>query len=365
MTKSPLISSAAVTFILLLAISHFPGALSKSPKICETQPNNSCIDKDKAVQLKIMGIFVILISSLIGVFLPLFARSVPAFQPDKAAFFIVKAFASGIILSTAFMHVMPDSYDMLNSPCLDDNPWHQFPFSGFLAMVSAVITLMIDSITTSVYTRSARKNMRAEVGTDKADVGSAETPDQETGRVQVPVTHHGHGHGQGLELDPSLQLVRYRVIAMVLELGIVTHSVVIGLAVGAMNSTCTIKVFVAALCFHQMFEGMSLGGCILQAEYKWMKKAVMALFFSVTTPFGVALGLALSKTYKENSPASLITIGLLNGSASGLLIYMSLVDLLAADFMGQKMQRNIKLQLKAYAAVLLGAAGMSLMARWA
>ena len=50
----------------------------------------------------------------------------------------------------------------------------------------------------------------------------------------------------------------------VLELGIVVHSIVIGLGVGASNDVCTIKPLIAALCFHQMFEGMGLGGCILQ-----------------------------------------------------------------------------------------------------
>ncbi|KAJ6673040.1 ZINC/IRON TRANSPORTER [Salix purpurea] len=114
-----------------------------------------------------------------------------------------------------------------------------------------------------------------------------------------------------------------------------------------------------------MFEGMGLGGCILQAEYKPLKKAVMAFFFSVTTPFGIAIGIALSRMYKENSPNALITVGLLNSSSAGLLIYMALVDLLAADFMGPKLQGSIKLQLKSYVAVLLGAGGMSVMAKWA
>ncbi|KAK9163736.1 hypothetical protein Syun_004638 [Stephania yunnanensis] len=73
-----------------------------------------------------------------------------------------------------------------------------------------------------------------------------------------------------------------------------------------------------------MFEGMGLGRCILQAEYKFFKKSVMVFFFSVTTPFGIALGIALSSVYKENSPSSLITVGLLNASSAGLLIYMAL-----------------------------------------
>lgn len=148
-------------------------------------------------------------------------------------------------------------------------------------------------------------------------------------------------------------------------MGIVVHSIVIGLSMGASNNTCSIKGLIAALCFHQMFEGMGLGGCILQAEYKLLKKAIMVFFFSVTTPFGIALGIGLSNTYKENSPSALITVGLLNASSAGLLIYMALVDLLAADFMGPKLQKSIKLQIKSYIAVLLGAGGMSLMAKWA
>ncbi|KAF5935959.1 hypothetical protein HYC85_027088 [Camellia sinensis] len=101
------------------------------------------------------------------------------------------------------------------------------------------------------------------------------------------------------------------------------------------------------------------------AEYKLMKKAVMAFFFAVTTPFGIALGMALSNSYRENSPSSLITVGLLNAASAGLLIYMALVDLLAADFMGPKLQASIHLQIKSYVAVLLGAGLMSLMAKWA
>lgn len=53
-------------------------------------------------------------------------------------------------------------------------------------------------------------------------------------------------------------------VVQVLELGIIVHSVIIGLSLGASDNPCTIRPLVAALCFHQMFEGMGLGGCILQ-----------------------------------------------------------------------------------------------------
>ena len=50
----------------------------------------------------------------------------------------------------------------------------------------------------------------------------------------------------------------------VLELGIVVHSVIIGMSLGASQSASAIKPLVVALSFHQFFEGIGLGGCIVQ-----------------------------------------------------------------------------------------------------
>ncbi|EYU17732.1 hypothetical protein MIMGU_mgv1a009083mg [Erythranthe guttata] len=352
-------TSKATLILFLIILCNFSVQVVSVVEDCGADENDGCTDKKKALPLKIIAILTILISSMIGVCLPLVSQSVPALSPERSLFVIVKAFAAGIILATGFMHVLPDSFDMLSSACLKENPWHKFPFTGFVAMLSAIVTLIIDSMATSVYSKKHSSGaVKPESGGELEELPVV---------VQAGGGHshgHGHHHGGKLAVDGA-QLLRYRVIAMVLELGIIVHSIVIGLSLGASNNTCSIKGLIAALCFHQMFEGMGLGGCILQAEYKFIKKAAMAFFFSVTTPFGIALGLALSSTYKENSPRSLITVGLLNASSAGLLIYMALVDLLAADFMGPKLQGSIKLQIKSYIAVLLGAGGMSLMAKWA
>ncbi|CAL5188225.1 unnamed protein product [Lathyrus oleraceus] len=337
-----------LTSILFILIILFT---SHAQADCESESKNSCNNKQKAQTIKIIAIFVILVASMIGVCLPLVTRSVPSLSPDGNLFLIVKCFAGGIILGTGFMHVLPDSFAMLRSDCLAEKPWHKFPFSGLAAVFSAVITMMVDTVATSYYSQKGKKDATV----------SAEDLDHEMADVHAGHHHHFEMKTEGGET----QLLRYRVVAMVLELGIVVHSVVIGLSLGASSNTCSIKGLVAALCAHQLFEGMGLGGSILQAEYKFLKKAVMVFFFSFTTPFGIAIGIAMSSSYKENSPKALITVGLLNGASAGLLIYMALVDLLAADFMSKRMQSSIKLQLKSYMAVFLGVGGMSLMAKWA
>eukprot|EP00257_Ricinus_communis_P005897 XP_002520599.2 zinc transporter 8 [Ricinus communis] len=103
----------------------------------------------------------------------------------------------------------------------------------------------------------------------------------------------------------------------------------------------------------------------LQAKFKSRSTAIMAVFFSLTTPIGIAIGIAISSVYKENSPTALIVEGIFNSASAGILIYMALVDILAADFMSPRMQTNFMIQLGANASLLLGAGCMSVLAKWA
>ncbi|XP_010449310.1 PREDICTED: fe(2+) transport protein 2-like [Camelina sativa] len=353
MSTTKLVMKLVYILLILFTFTVSP-AISTSPEGCGSGSDNPCVDKAKAFPLKIVAIVAILTTSLIGVSSPLFSRYISFLRPDGNGFMIVKCFSSGIILGTGFMHVLPDSFEMLSSECLSDYPWHRFPFAGFVAMLSGLVTLAIDSITTSLYTG---KDTVGPVP-DEYDI------DQEKA-IHIVGHNHSHGHGVVLGTKDDGQLLRYRVIAMVLELGILFHSVVIGLSLGATNDACTIKGLIIALCFHHLFEGMGLGGCILQADFTNVKKVMMALLFAGTTPFGIFLGIALSNIYRDNSPTALVTIGLLNACSAGMLIYMALVDLLATEFMGSMLQGSVKLQIKCFVAALLGCAVMSVVALWA
>lgn len=104
---------------------------------------------------------------------------------------------------------------------------------------------------------------------------------------------------------------------------------------------------------------------VLQAKFKTRGIVVMALFFALTTPVGIAVGIGISKFYKGNSPNALIVEGVLNSASAGILVYMALVDLLAADFMSAKVQGSMKLLWQVCGCLLLGAGMMSLLAIWA
>ncbi|XP_062180990.1 zinc transporter 9-like [Phragmites australis] len=340
----------------LLAVASLP-LLVVADCDCEASTDEGN-DKARALTLKIVAIFCILFASSVGCAIPSLGRRFPALRPDTDLFLAVKAFAAGVILATAFVHMLPEAFDKLGSPCLVDGPWQKFPFAGLVAMLAAIATLVVDTIATGYFQRAHAKTATS--------VGDVETSDH---------AHGGHGHAHGVvsaiassstsNADGGAQLIRHRVIAQVLELGIIAHSVIIGMSLGASESPSTIKPLVAALTFHQFFEGIGLGGCIVQAQFRLKSVLTMALFFSLTTPVGVVIGIGISSTYNENSPRALIIEGVLHAAAAGILIYMALVDLLAEDFMNPRVQNNGRLQLIINVSLLVGTALMSMLAIWA
>ncbi|KAF7123210.1 hypothetical protein RHSIM_Rhsim12G0015300 [Rhododendron simsii] len=374
-TNNSRVPTTAVLFVCMLGVAALPAAVV-GECTCDSEEEDN--NKSEALKYKLGAFFSILVAGAVGVYLPIVGKSVPALSPEKNAFLVVKTFAAGVILATGCVHVLPDAFDKLTSPCLEGKFW-EFPWSGFVLMVAAIFTLTLDKLATSCYTQSQlAKSSAGPVNVDEEKTTGGEhanhgVPVHTHPTPDVPVhahANHGHSHrsamlSSGYGVPVSKELIRYRIIAQVLELGIVVHSVIIGLALGASESPSYIKPLVAALSFHQFFEGVGLGGCITQAKLKCRAVTIMAMFFSLTTPVGIAIGIGLTNVYKENSPAALIVEGMLNAASSGILIYMSLVDLLAADFENPRMQANMKLQMVAYVSLLFGAGCLSLLAKWA
>ncbi|XP_028556159.1 zinc transporter 10 isoform X2 [Dendrobium catenatum] len=338
-----------------------------------------------------MAVGAILVAGVGGVAIPLVGRKRRILRTDGSLFVLAKAFAAGVILATGFVHMLHDAQTALTDPCLPESPWQRFPFSGFFAMLAALGTLVVDFASTQMYERKHREEQMglkaaasaaaAAATSSDSIIAAAPEFDEEVGDGEDPMhivgihahaashshTHshpHGHAHAHDDEGQVSSH-VRHVVVSQILELGIVSHSVIIGLSLGVSQSPCTIRPLIAALSFHQFFEGFALGGCISQAQFKNSAAALMASFFAITTPAGVGVGTALARQYNSRSPRALVVEGVLDSVSAGILIYMALVDLIAADFLSRRMSCNFRMQVASYVALFLGAASMSSLAVWA
>ncbi|XP_055804140.1 zinc transporter 3-like [Solanum dulcamara] len=323
---------------------------------CEPQDNKyNHQTKHRALSYKLVAICSILCASALGVIIPILLKTFKSLQKNdySSLQFLIKAFTAGVILATGFIHILPDAFESLTSPCLSEKLWGSFPFAGFVAMMSAIFTLMMESFATGFHRRAELR---------KAQPVNIEENDSRHG--QGHDEHIAHGPQILLQRSNSSTLMRHRLISQVLELGILVHSVIIGISLGTTENPKTIKPLIIALSFHQFFEGMGLGGCISQAKYKARTIIIMVFFFTVTTPSGIAIGMMISKGYNEQSSTALIVQGVLNSASAGILIYMALVDLLATDFMDPKLHSSFKLQIIANVSLVLGACCMSLLAKW-
>jgi len=167
------------------------------------------VDKGLAKKYKIGALVSILVASAVGVTLPLLSKTFPALHPEKDFFFMVKAFAAGVILSTGFIHVLPDAFEKLTPPSLCDHPWDDFPFAGFVAMVAAIGTLMVDSLATAYFKKSTLNDM------DR--VADEEDLHEHDRHRTTHATHHDHSHARAsMASSPSTDLLRHRVISQVI-----------------------------------------------------------------------------------------------------------------------------------------------------
>lgn len=142
--------------------------------------------------------------------------------------------------------------------------------------------------------------------------------------------------------NPQRQLLQ----CLLLEAGILFHSVFIGMAVSVATGTSFV-ILLIAISFHQTFEGFALGSRIASLipdlfSPSSMKPWLMSLAYGTTTPIGQALGLILHNLYDPASTAGLLMVGITNAISSGLLLFAGLVELLAEDFLSESSYQTLR-----------------------
>lgn len=155
---------------------------------------------------------------------------------------------------------------------------------------------------------------------------------------------------------------------LLLEAGILFHSVFIGMAISVATGPPFV-VFLIAIAFHQTFEGLALGSRIAALRFPRASPRpwLMVLAYGTTTPLGQAIGLVVHKFYDPQSQTGLLMVGVMNAVSSGLLLFAGLVQLLSEDFLTEKSYKTLKgkTRVNAFIAVASGAALMAVVGAFA
>jgi len=336
-------------------------------------------DYNGRMNLRIASIFVIWIGSTLGAVFPIFAKHHPGLGIPDFVFFIAKFFGSGVIIATAFVHLLSPAEDALRDPCLTGAITEYDWVSGIVLitiMVLFFVELMVmrysdpdapvehfDSGSQAARMKDIELDQEASQGLDGRRM-SAHAPG---------VDHFGHRerHNSIEEANNPFSFEDYRAqltAIFILEFGIIFHSVFIGLTL-AVSGDEFVTLFIV-LVFHQTFEGLGLGARIAVTPWPKGKKWIpytLGTAYGFTTPIAIAIGLGVRNSYPPGSATTLLVNGIFDSISAGILIYTGLVELLAHEFIFSRTMRNapLKTLLAAVGLMFAGAGLMALLGKWA
>ncbi|KAL3417235.1 Zinc-regulated transporter 2-like protein 1 [Phlyctema vagabunda] len=372
----------------------------------------------------ITAVFIILAVSSTACAFPLIVIKAPRLRIPPNFLFGVRHFGTGVLLATAFVHLLPTAFISLTDPCLPSFWNEKYPaMAGALALAAVFLIAIVEMVFSpgknscafpvAMVDQSVGRNPAADrpinetdPSADGKDVQSSEGEEHprannlgllhgrtsSTGRELQRVTgdnsnldalvrNAAHSHGdlaavpkEALSILSEQALTeaqrhqRALLQCLLLEMGILFHSVFIGMALSVAVGNDFV-VLLIAISFHQTFEGLALGSRI--AALTWKPHAyqpwIMAIAYGCTTPIGQAIGLATHTLYDPGSEVGLLMVGIMNAISSGLLTFTSLVDLMSEDFLSDESWRILRGRKRVVACLLVfgGAFSMSLIGAWA
>jgi zinc transporter 1/2/3 len=343
--------------------------------------------------IRIGSIFVIGVVSTFVTFFPVVAARIPRLRIPLYVYLFARYFGSGVIIATAFVHLLDPAYDEIGpASCVGlTGGWAGYSWPPAICMSAALITFLLDfgaeyyvqtryglphcnhaevedTITTGNNEVSHQALHSGDVDREERAVSNRNESSKDersySGYDDMSELKHLTGDSEATELAFKTQIAAF----LILEFGVLFHSVFIGLNLGVAGRDDFDTLF-PVLVFHQSFEGLGIGARLSAIPFpnrlSWMPW-VLCIAYGLTTPIAISIGLGLRTTYDNSSFTANVVNGLFDSISAGILIYTGFVEMLARDFLFNPERTNKKSRLTFMIFCLfLGAAIMSLLGKWA
>ncbi|PYH98455.1 ZIP zinc/iron transport family [Aspergillus ellipticus CBS 707.79] len=318
---------------------------------------------------RISSIFAILITSSAFTLFPVVAKKIPRWNIPYPVYLFARYFGTGVIVATAFIHLLDPAYESIGTTtCVGvSGHWADYSWCAAIVLTSVMVVFLMD-VAAEVYVERKYGVGKEHDATDRFLI-QASLLQSESTSVASDTSSRPKRSESLAETDSigSERSFRKGIAAfLILEFGIIFHSVIIGLNLGVTGDE--FSTLYPVLVFHQAFEGLGIGARMSALHFgrhrclPW----VLCMAYGLTTPIAIAIGLGVRTTYNSGSKTANIVQGVLDAISAGILIYSGLVELLARDFLfdPDRTKRRAHL-LGMLLCVMLGAGIMALIGKWA
>ncbi|KAF5641740.1 zinc-regulated transporter 1 [Fusarium tjaetaba] len=348
---------------------------------------------DGPLGIRIGSLFVILVVSTAVTFFPVVATRIPRLKIPLYVYLFARYFGSGVIIATAFVHLLDPAYSEIGpASCVGmTGGWSTYSWPPAIALSAAMFTFLFDfsadyyvqsryglqhndsgveeTITTSgadghQHHSDDGSNSRRLVINGEHDTEAATSEKLRGGYADFKELQHLDGDSEETELAFKTQIAAF----LILEFGVLFHSVFIGLNLGVADTSDFDTLF-PVLVFHQSFEGLGIGARLSAIPFPNRLRSMpwlLCLAYGLTTPIAIAVGLGIRKTYDNSSFTANTVNGIFDSISAGILIYTGFVEMIARDFLFNRERTNDKVRLGFMIVCLfLGAGIMALVGKWA
>jgi len=215
---------------------------------------------DYNLSLHIGSVFIVLAVSSLSCAFPLLVLRFPRLRIPARALFVVRHFGTGVLLATAFVHLLPTAFIALGDPCLSTFWRDDYPAMPGAIALFAVFTITGIEMTFSPENRCCSAPIEASgVTTPRQRDRRGQTNDEERdmGMVTGPVSKESHDHtnsalGSNAKTTITAEQEHRRAVLQValLEMGILFHSVFIGMNL-SVSSGREFVILLIAIVFHR------------------------------------------------------------------------------------------------------------------
>lgn len=351
--------------------------LDRSAVICALQLDNGN-EYNGHLGLRISSVFVILFVSTAFTLFPLFAVRQKWVKVPPGIYIFARYFGAGVIIATAFIHLLDPAYDQIGGGSCVGNTggWALFPWCTTIVMVSVFVTFLThvgaDNFFRKTYNTSVDQAQKIEdaLPTNASNQSKANFYEHIDGSQHMSSAQHKATRPTEIrthEQDKEDLIFRQQIANfLLLEFGIIFHSVIIGLNLGVAGDE--FFVLYPVLVFHQSFEGLGIGARLVPIRFspKAWTPWLLCWAYGLTTPISIAIGLGCRMTLAPESFTANVISGVFDSASAGILIYCGLVEIVAMDFLFQPDPNATDLQLVLRLFyTLLGGGIMALIGKWA
>lgn len=329
---------------------------------------------------RISSVFVVLVASTFGAVFPILSSRYSFIRMPGWCFFIAKFFGSGVIIATAFIHLLEPAADNLGDECLGHG-WTIYPYAYGICLVTLFIIFFVEMLALRYVDKKldngAGGHSHSHFGDTNNYVKNHTESDEEVKLSSGQDSDTAYPKA-GQEVDPTApesdtedasNFYSKLLAIFVLEFGIIFHSVFVGLSLATADDE--FKTLYPVIVFHQLFEGLGLGTRIAATPWPRNKRWtpwLLAAAYGLTTPIAIAIGLGVRNTYSEDFRTAKIVNGVFDSISAGILLYTGLIELMAREFLFTdefKGDEGFKRMVVAYVIMAVGAGLMALLGRWA